>query len=333
MKYRKLGKTALKVSELGFGGWAIGGDAFGNGYGATDDDVSRAAIRTALEAGITLFDTADIYGHGHSEALLGEVLSDWPGAEKIVVCTKGGIDFYRSEGALEYDLTPYGIANAVQRSLNRLRRERIDVYLLMTPPINELLEHDRVWQTLASLQRAGKIGAYGVSASDPHEAVALLEQGAPVDVLEVAFSLFDQGAALELIPLARKRRVGLIAREPLANGFLSGRYRPGHVFPQGDHRSLLPREYADALAEHAQALAFLADERRTLAQAALRFALDEPGLAAVVAGARTPEQVRENAAACELPMIDDDERRTIERVFFPDDAMSHNDSYRQPSVS
>ncbi len=318
MNTRKFGKAALRVSELGFGGWAVGGDTFGNGYGPTSDDDSRAAIRAALAAGITFFDTADIYGHGHSEALLGEVLADTSGGDKAIVCTKGGIDFYRSESGIEYDLTPYGIANAVQRSLDRLRRETIDVYLLMTPPIGALLENDRVWQSLAALQRAGKIGAYGVSVSDPHEGVALLQQNAPVDAIEVAFSLFDQGAAMELIPLARKRRVAIIAREPLANGFLTGKYVPGHVFPPGDHRSLIAREYADALADHAQALGFLATEHRTLAQAALRFALDEPNIATVVAGARSEAQVRQNVTACDAEAITDDERRAIERVFFPD---------------
>jgi aryl-alcohol dehydrogenase-like predicted oxidoreductase len=315
VKTRVLGKARVKISELGFGGWAIGGDGFGNGYGATSDAESRAAIGRALELGVTFFDTADIYGHGHSEALIGDVLAEWPGSDKVVVCTKGGVDFYRSETGLEYDLTPYGLANAVQRSLDRLRRPKIDIYLLMNPPIGELLATDRVWQSLGALQRADKIGAFGVSVSDPHEAVALLEHGAPVDVIEVAFSIFDQGAVTELLPLARTRRVGIIAREPLANGFLTGKYAPRHPFPPGDHRAQLPREYADALADHAQRLRFLATPRRTMAQAALRFALDEPGIGTVVVGARTAEQVEENIAACDLDPLTDDERMAIETVF------------------
>ena len=102
MRLNKLGKTGLRVSEIGFGCWAIGGNAYGNSYGETDDEVSKAALRRALELGITLFDTADVYGQGHSEALLGEVLSDWSGPQPTVV-TKAGINFYRQDGTLEPD--------------------------------------------------------------------------------------------------------------------------------------------------------------------------------------------------------------------------------------
>ena len=97
MRTRRLGKTGLEVSEIGFGGWAVGGNAFGNSYGDTDDEVSQSAVRRALELGVTLFDTADVYGQGHSEALLGEVLNTWPGRSPIVV-TKGGINFTGATG-------------------------------------------------------------------------------------------------------------------------------------------------------------------------------------------------------------------------------------------
>ena len=227
--------------------------------------------------GVTLFDTADIYGHGHSEALIGEVLQEWDGPQPTVV-TKGGINFYRRDGTLEPDWTPYALAHAVQQSLARLRRETLDVFLLMNPPVQEL-DRWRVWETLDALRRAGKIKHIGVSVADPQDGVWLLQNNLPVDVLEVAYSLFYQGASVELLPLARKRKVGILAREPLANGFLTGKYAADAQFPGGDIRAALPPEYVAAMAEMAEKLSFLTrDGARTMTQAALRFVLDDPAV-------------------------------------------------------
>ncbi len=314
MNTRTLGRTGLRVSEIGFGGWAVGGNAFGNSYGETDDAVSRAAIRKALELGVTLFDTADVYGHGHSEALLGEVLAQWPGPPPTVV-TKGGVNFYRRDGTLEPDWTPLALAHAVQQSLSRLRRETLDVFLLMNP-LPEDLDRFKVWDTLDALKRAGKIRFYGVSVAEPADGVWLLQNNCPVDVLEVSYSVFYQGASVELLPLARSRKAGILAREPLANGFLSGRYGAGAAFTEGDIRAALPRPYIAAMAETANRLDFLRrGGERTLAQAALRFVLDDPAVASVVVGAKTPAQVEENTGATLVPPIDAAEREQVAGVF------------------
>ncbi len=314
MKQRRLGRTGLRVSEMGFGGWAVGGAAFGNSYGPTEDDISRAAITRALEHGITLFDTADIYGHGHSEALLGEALAAWTGPPPIVV-TKGGINFYRNDGTLEADWTPYGIARAVQQSLVRLRRETLDVYLLMNPNVEEL-DRWRAWETLEALQRAGKIAHCGVSVQSPEDGVWLLKNNKPVAVIEVAFSLFFQGATVELLGLARKHGVGILAREPLANGFLAGRYGPEASFGDGDIRAALPPEYVRAMAEASAKLGFLTtNNTRTLAQAALRFVLDEPRVASAIVGMKTPAQVDENVGAAFVPPLTEHEQGRIGQVF------------------
>ena len=128
---------------------------------------------------------------------------------------------------------------------------------------------------------------------------------------------FYQGAALELLPLAQKRGVGILAREPLANGFLSGRYAPDTVFPDGDIRAALPREYIAAMTETADALSFLAEPgKRTLTQAALRFALDDPAVSCVIAGAKTPAQVTENVGAAFLPPLTEAERERIDGSVF-----------------
>ena len=314
METRRLGKTGLRVSEIGFGGWAVGGNAFGNSYGDTDDAVSRAAIRRALELGITLFDTSDVYGHGHSEALLGEVLAGWNGPAPVVV-TKGGINFYRRDDTLEQDWTPLALAHAVQQSLSRLRRASLDVFLLMNPPVEEL-DRWKVWETLDALKRSGKIRFFGVSVAEPPDGVWLLQNNLPIDVLEVGYSLFYQGATTDLLPLARRRRIGILAREPLANGFLSGKYGPNAQFTGGDIRADLPAEYVAAMTETAGRLEFLRrGEARTLAQAALRFVLDDLSVSSVVVGAKTPAQIEENVGAVSVPPIDDEERERIAGVF------------------
>jgi aryl-alcohol dehydrogenase-like predicted oxidoreductase len=314
MRMRRLGRTGLSVSEVGFGGWAIGGNAWGNSYGDTDDLVSKAAIHKALELGITLFDTADVYGQGHSEALLGEVLTEWNGPPPVVV-TKGGINFYRKDGTLEPDWTPLALAHAVQQSLIRLRREALDVFLLMNPPVEDL-DRFRVWETLDALRRAGKIKWVGASVAEPADGVWLLQNNLPVDVLQIGYSLFYQGATTELLPLARKRKVGILAREPLANGFLTGKYGPDDVFPEGDIRAALPPEYVAAMAQTAAQLDFLRrDGVRTAAQAALRFVLDDPAISSVIVGAKTAAQVEENVGAADVPPTDAAERERIAGVF------------------
>ena len=314
MRTRRLGRTGLSVSEIGFGGWAIGGNGWGNSYGETDDAVSKAALRRALELGVTLFDTADVYGHGHSEALLGEVLTEWCGPPPVIV-TKGGINFYRKDGTLEPDWTPLALAHAVQQSLTRLRRDALDVFLLMNPAVEDL-DRFRVWETLDALRRAGKIKWVGVSVAEPEDGVWLLRNSLPVDVLEVGYSLFYQGATTELLPLARKRKVGVLAREPLANGFLAGKYGPDARFPEGDIRASLPPEYVAAMAQTAAQLDFLnRDGARTPAQAALRFVLDDLAVSSVVVGAKTAAQVEENIGAVGVPPIDEAERARIAGVF------------------
>ena len=318
MKTRRLGSSSRRVSEIGFGGWAIGGDSFESAYGPSDDNQSRAAIRTALELGVTFFDTADIYGRGHSEALIGQELAAWPNRDQVTVATKGGINFYRPGELPEADFTPYGIANAVEQSRVRLRQDSLDLYLLMNPPIELLLQTDRVWETLLALRRAGKINMFGVSVTDAAEGVSILKAGINLDAIEVSYNIFFQDAAVELLPLAKRKKVAIVAREPLANGFLARR-ASDLTFAETDHRHGATAEYVTAVSELYDQLTSVVRPGLTLPQTALRFVLDHPAISVVIPGMRSPEQVYENCAASRMPSLTADERLAIHRIFFPED--------------
>ncbi|GBD10567.1 General stress protein 69 [bacterium HR23] len=308
MRRRPLGNTGLLVSEVGFGAWAIGGNLYGNSYGPTDDAVSRRAIQEALDLGCTFFDTADVYGHGHSEELLGEVLGNRP---DVVVATKVGGNFYRGETVV-MDFSPRYIRFACEQSLRRLRREAIDLYQLHNPPL-PFLYHPALYSVLEDLQREGKIRFYGVSIHAPQEGLAVLRAGRPA-TLQVVYNLLRQEMASDLFPIAQERGVGIVAREPLHNGFLTGKYNADASFPPGDIRHQWPRAYIHRLVQAVDALRPLATPRRTLAQLAIRFVLDNPAVAVVIPGAKTPEQVRENIASASLPPLTEEERAFIRQA-------------------
>ncbi|HVO33341.1 MAG TPA: aldo/keto reductase, partial [Elusimicrobiota bacterium] len=210
MKKRAFGSTGLDVSEIGFGAWAIGGNAFGNSYGPTDDAESLQAIRAALELGCTFFDTADVYGHGHSEELLAQGL----GARRrdVVVATKGGSDFYHEPARLNF--TESHLAFAVDQSLQRLRTDYIDLYQLHNPPFS-LIESGRLFEPLEKLKTQGKIRFYGISIHEPQEGLLAIKMGRPASI-QVVYNYLRRDAAEELFPRALAEGVAIIAREPLA---------------------------------------------------------------------------------------------------------------------
>ena len=301
MKTRALGRTGLRVSEVGFGAWGIGGNVHGNSYGPTDDDVSLAAVRRAVDLGCTFFDTADVYGWGHSETLLGKALEGR--RPEVALATKVGGDFYH--GGVRANFDPGYIAFALDRSLARLQRGTVDLYQLHNPPAESMADPS-TYEVLDALKAEHKIRFYGVSVHEPFEAMLCLEAGKP-DVLQIPFSMFRQEWIDGVLPAARKANVGIIAREPLGSGFLAGRIRPGMTFPPGDIRN---RWTASMVAGHALAaerLAFLVRPDRTLAQAALRFVLAFPEVSVSIPGIKTPAQAEEDLAASDAPALTPDE--------------------------
>src|SRR5262249_27215274 len=230
MRYREFGNTGIKVSEIGFGAWAIGGNEHGNSYGPTEDKMSLEAVAKALELGCNFFDTADVYGCGHSEELLGKALRSV--RDRVVIATKVGGNFYSGRG--RQDFSPDYVRFAIEKSLERLQTDYLDVYQLHNPPL-KLIERAETYAVLKELKREGKIRAWGVSIFDPVEGLAAIKLGNP-DCIQVVYNIFTTKAADELFQRAQQVGCALIGREPLANGFLSGKYNDDSQFAAGDIR-------------------------------------------------------------------------------------------------
>jgi aryl-alcohol dehydrogenase-like predicted oxidoreductase len=298
---------------VGFGAWAIGGNKHGHSYGPTDNAESLRAIAQALDLGCTFFDTADLYGHGLSEKLLGQALEKR--RQECIIATKVGGDFYH--GPFHQNFDADYIRFALNKSLERLRTDYIDVYQLHNPPLM-MLERGAHYAVLDELKQTGKIRHYGVSVHDAYEGIMAIETGKP-DVIQVAYSLLRQDPREELFEIAQEHDVGLIIREPLANGMLTGKYTEATIFAEGDMRHDWPPEFLAMQARLAEKARFLATSQRTLAQAALRFVLDAAAVAVVIPGIKTVAQVLENVAVSEFPDLTEDEHEAIHNLL--DDLM------------
>jgi len=297
MKYRSFGSTGLKVSEVGFGAWAIGGNEFGNSYGNTDDQESLKAVAAALELGCNFFDTADVYGHGHSEELLGRALTGK--RSQVVIATKGGSDFSQEPARLNF--TESHLMSAVEQSLRRLHTEYIDLYQLHNPPFS-LIQHGHLFEVLDKLKQQGKIRFYGISIHDPQEGLMAMKMGTPA-AIQVVYNYLRRDAAEELFPRAVAQGVAIIAREPLANGFLTGKYTKDSIFSVGDIRHQWPSKYQTQLMNSVQDfLTMVAKSPFTPGQNALRFVLAQPAVSVAIPGCKTAVQVEENFKASDLSL-------------------------------
>jgi aryl-alcohol dehydrogenase-like predicted oxidoreductase len=301
MHYRKLGNTGITVSDIGFGGWAIGGPATAAGtpfgWGRTSDDDSLAAIRRARELGVTFFDTADSYGFGRSESLLGIVLSRK--RQDVVIATKVGV-VRDAEGKLKKDFSRAHVVHAVDGSLKRLRTDYIDLYQLHNPTMDEL-RRDDIHEAMDRLQEAGKIRFWGVSVNTPEEGLEIVQHGWGY-ALQVLYNVLNQAAAEELFPLAKEKGYGIIARVPLASGLLSGKYRTDTVFPADDVRQnfLTPKRLEEVLPRVDEAKSIIGGTARALAEGALRFVLANDAVSTTIPGMRNIRQVEMNVAADEV---------------------------------
>lgn len=306
MHYRKLGSTGLTVSEIGFGGWAIGGsaDAGGTplGWGKTSDDESLATIRRAWELGVTFFDTADSYGFGRSESLLGIVLSRR--RNEAVIATKVGV-VRDVDGRVRKDFSRQHISLAVDGSLKRLRTDYIDIYQLHNPTLDEAARDD-IHEAMDRLQEVGKIRFWGLSVNTPEEGIEIIRRGWGY-TLQVLYNVLNQAPADELFPLAKEKGYGIIARVPLASGLLSGKFRTDTVFAKDDVRQnfLTPKRLEEVIPRVDEAKSIIGGTARSLAEGALRFVLANDAVSTVIPGARNVRQVEMNASADEVRIPQD----------------------------
>ena len=299
MKFRKFGKADVKVSEVGLGCWAIGGNQFGNSYGSTDDVLSIKTIKKAVELGCNFFDTADVYGQGHSEELLGLALNKV--REKVLIATKvGGAYMYpnwNSIGAINF--SDEYIRFALEKSLQRLKTNYIDLYQLHNPPLG-IIKEGSVFKLLRELKKEGKIRAFGISIHTLEEGQAALKHG--VDSIQCVFNLLDP-KMYEIIEAAKRMGVAVIAREPLANGFLTDKFSKVPVFEEGDIRASFPNQYIENLIYNVGIVRQALKRKESMAQLALKYVLSFDSVSTVISGAKTPEQVEENLKASDIPEL------------------------------
>ena len=287
MEKRTLGRTGLEVTVVGFGAMTIGGI-----FGPVDDAVSIKALHAAIDAGMNFIDTSDAYGAGHSERVIGAFLKERPDRHQIILCTKGGNNMVTGGR----DFTPDYIRGCVEGSLGRLGIEAIDVYLLHNPNVANLQAEDS-FEVLETCKAQGKIKHWGVSVNTLPECELAVACGRPA-VMQMEYNILEQEPA-GVFAKAAAAGVGVMARVPLKRGLLSGRFSEQWTFdPQDRRRGMFSPDKLPALvAKVRQIEATVADFGRPLAEVAMRFCVSNPHIAVTIAGIRTPEQARANAAA------------------------------------
>ncbi|MBV9281787.1 MAG: aldo/keto reductase, partial [Chloroflexi bacterium] len=302
MEYRRLGKTGYTVSAVGFGSWAIGGD-----WGDVDEETSLAALNAAVDAGVTFFDTADVYGDGRSERLLARLRRER--SEPIVIATKMG-------RRAPLDLSQYTLQNFsawVDRSRANLEMDRLDLVQLHCLP-QDIYYHPEIFDALDELVARGKVARYGVSVERVEEALKAIEYPG-VATVQIIYNIFRQRPAELFFPEALRRDVGVIVRVPLASGLLTGKLRPDSSFAPNDHRNYNRRGQAfdvgetfsgvdyEVGLEAVEELRPLVPEGQSMAQFALRWILMQEAVSTVIPGAKNPDQARANADSADLPPI------------------------------
>jgi aryl-alcohol dehydrogenase-like predicted oxidoreductase len=314
MQSRRLGKTGREASEIGFGAWAIGGS-----WGQVNDEESVAALHAAVDSGVTFFDTADVYGDGRSEKLIGQLLRDR--SEPLFVATKFG-----RRAPLE--VAQYTYANLrgwLERSRENLGVDAVDLVQLHCPPWDAYYTPS-VFAACERLVDEGYARAYGVSVEKVEEALKAIEYPSVASV-QIIFNIFRQRPAELLFEQARRHDVGLIIRVPLASGLLTGKFSNETQFSADDHRSFNRHgeqfdvgetfagvDYATGVAA-VDELKALVPAGATMTQFALRWILDHESVSTVIPGARTSEQARANAEAASLPPLSDTTHEAVSQLY------------------
>jgi aryl-alcohol dehydrogenase-like predicted oxidoreductase len=315
MQYRELGRTGWKVSAISFGAWAIGGT-----WGDVKDDESLAALNHALDLGVNFFDTADGYGDGHSEQLLGKLRKER--SEKFYIATKIGrrLNPHVASGYNKENLTAF-----VERSLKNLQMEALDLVQLHCPP-TEVYYMPEVFDILDGLVKTGKLLNYGVSVEKVEEALKAIEYP-NVKTVQIIFNIFRQRPLDLFFREAQRRKIGILARVPLSSGMLTGKMTRESSFQADDHRQFNRQgesfdrgetfsglEYEIGL-QAVEELRALVPEGLTMTQMALRWILMSPAVTCAIPGAKRPAQVQENVRAADQPELSDEAMGQIRAVY------------------
>ncbi|MHA7276481.1 aldo/keto reductase [Arthrobacter sp. Hz1] len=299
MEQRTLGKTARSVSTVGLGTWQLGAD-----WGDVDPTAATAILHSAVDSGITFFDTADVYGDGRSEQTIGAFLADNPGVD-LTVGTKMG----RRVEQVPENYTLANFRQWVDRSRTNLRMDTLDLVQLHCPP-SSVYSDAEVYDALDTLVSEGAIRHYGVSVERTDEALAALHHGS-VATIQIILNAFRLKPLDEVLPAAKAAGVGIIARVPLASGLLSGKYSTDTTFAENDHRNYNRTGAAFDVGETFSGVDFatglaaveefeaLVPDGVTTAQAAIAWIVAQDGVSTVIPGARTTDQARDNAAAAD----------------------------------
>ena len=319
MQYRQLGRTGWKVSDVSFGAWAIGG-----AWGSVSDDESLAALQQAVDCGVNFIDTADVYGDGRSERLIAQLIAQLKKSQKseIVVATKAGRRLPRQtvEGYSRQNLTMW-----VEDSLRNLSTDSLDLLQLHCPP-TALYDRPEVFGILDDLVRAGKIRYYGVSVEKIEEALKAIEFP-NVQTVQIIFNCFRQRPADQFFARAKEKRVGILARVPLASGLLTGKFRRDSTFAADDHRNFNRQGQAFDMGETFSGVDYnvgldAVEEMQALlpagvsmSQFALRWILMFDAVTCAIPGGKRAEQVADNCQASDLPPLTNEAMTAVRRIY------------------
>jgi aryl-alcohol dehydrogenase-like predicted oxidoreductase len=313
MHYREFGRTGWQVSEVSFGAWAIGG-----AWGKVDDRESIAALHRSIELGVNLIDTADVYGDGHSEQLIARVLKDQP----VHVITKAGrrLDPHVASGYNAANLTAF-----IERSLRNLETDCLELVQLHCPP-TEVYYRPEVFGALDDLVKAGKIRYYGVSVEKVEEALKAIEYP-NVQSVQIIFNAFRHRPAELFFKEAQRRKVGILARVPLASGLLTGKLSRQSTFEADDHRQFNRHgesfdqgetfsgvDFETGL-QAVEELRALVPAGASLAQFALRWILMFDAVSCVIPGAKRPAQAEDNIRAADLPALSEATMAKVRAIY------------------
>jgi len=321
MQYRPLGRTGFRVSTVSFGAWAIGGT-----WGPIDDAESLRALHRAVDRGVNFIDTADVYGDGHSERLVGQLRRERP-RDGIVIATKAG---KRLNPPVAAGYTRANLTAFVERSLTNLGTDTIDLLQLHCPP-PDVLYMPEVFGLMDDLVAAGKIRFYGVSVERVEEALKAIEFPG-VQTIQLIYNIVRQRPSELFFPEAKRRQVGILARVPLASGLLAGKMTAATRFSADDHRQYNRHGEAFDVGETFAGLGFerglafveklraLVPAGTSMATFALQWILQADAVTCTIPGAKRPEQVDDNVAAADLPPLSADVMARV-RALYESDVM------------